>query len=76
MRCTNVPLDKKLIFVLHIQWPWVAEPFSKWGGQVHVKKLYNTFVVWIGKCDVTSIEILCHYLYTICRSKLHYFRQN
>jgi len=34
------------------------------------------FVVRFGNCDVTSIEILRHYLYTIWRSKLHYFRQN
>jgi len=25
--------------------PWVAEPFSKWGAQVHVKKLYKMIVV-------------------------------
>ena len=33
-------------------------------------------MVWIVNCDVTSFEIWCHYIYTIWRSKVHYFRQN
>jgi len=57
--------------------PRVAEPFSKWGGtSQRWKEIVANFVVWIGNCDVTSIEIWCHYIYTIWRSKLHYFRQN
>jgi len=27
------------IFALHVAYAWVAELVSKWGGQVHVKKL-------------------------------------
>jgi len=27
---------------------------------MHVKKLYKIFAVWIGNCDVTSIEIWRH----------------
>jgi len=26
-------------FALHVAYAWVAELFSKWGGQVHVKKI-------------------------------------
>ena len=33
-------------------------------------------MVWIGNCDVTSIGISRHYVYTIWRSKLPCFRQN
>jgi len=48
---------------------WVAEPFSKWGGhKCTSKKPQTIFVVWIGNCDVTSIGIWRHYLYTIWRS--------
>jgi len=35
-------------------------PLSNWGAQVHVKKLWKVVVVWIGNCDVTSIEIRCN----------------
>jgi len=56
--------------------PWMAEPLSKWGAQMHVKNLQIIFVIWIGNCDVTSIKIWRHYLYTIWRFKLHYFGQN
>jgi len=42
------------------------------GAQVHATKTKEIFVVWIGNCDVTSIEIWRNYLYTIWRSKLHY----
>jgi len=41
----------------------VDEPFSKWGTQVHVKKLWKIFVAWIGSCDVASSEIWCHSFY-------------
>ena len=61
---------------LHLK-PWVAEPISKWGGtNARWKEYIAKFVVWIGNCDVTSIEIWRHYIYTIWRSKLHYLRQN
>jgi len=40
------------------------------------KEITANFVVWIGNCGVTSIEIWRHYIYIIWRSKLHYFRQN
>jgi len=50
--------------------------FQIGGAQVHVKKLQKILVVWIGHCDVTSIGIWRHYIHTIWRSKLHYFRQN
>ena len=43
------------------------------GGHKCTLKTKNIFVVRIGNCDVTSIEILGHYLYTIWRSKLHFF---
>jgi len=33
--------------------------------RVHVEKLYKVFVVWIGNYDVTSNEVLRHYLYTM-----------
>ena len=49
--------------------------FQSGGAQVHIKKLRKMCVVWIGNCDVTSIEILRRCLYNIWRSKLHYFRQ-
>jgi len=40
--------------------------FFKVGGhKCTSKKLYKIFAVGIGKCDVTSIEMLRHYLYTI-----------
>jgi len=39
--------------------------FKVGGAQAHVKKLQKNFVVWIGNCDVTNIEIWHHYLYTI-----------
>jgi len=32
--------------------PWVAEPFSKWGAQVHVKKIIKNF--WLECTAVTS----------------------
>ena len=36
------------------QWqPWVAEPFSKWGAQVHDKKSYTKFL-WFEWATVTS----------------------
>jgi len=35
----------------------VEKSVSKWGEQVHVKKLWKIFVVSIGNCDVTSINI-------------------
>jgi len=55
---------------------WVSEPFSKWGGtSARWKEIITKFVVWIGNCDVTSVEIWRHYIYTIWSSKLHYFRQ-
>jgi len=50
--------------------------FKVRGHKCTSKKLYKIFVVWIGNCDVTSIEMLRHYLHTIWRSKLHHFRQN
>jgi len=57
--------------------PWVAEPFSMWGGhKCTSKELYKFFMVWIGHCNITSIEIWCHHLCNTWRSKLHYFRQN
>jgi len=57
--------------------PWVAEPFSKWvGTSARWKEIIANVVVWIGNCDVTSIEIWRHYIYTMWTSKLHYFRQN
>jgi len=34
----------------------VAEPFSK-GGTRARQKLWNIFVVWLGNCDVTNIEM-------------------
>jgi len=47
------------------------------GGHKCTPKSYRKFfVVWIGNCDVTIIEIRRHYLYTIWRSKLYYIRQN
>jgi len=37
---------------------WVAEPFSKWRGQVHVeKKLLQNFLFLFRNCDVTSVEV-------------------
>jgi len=49
--------------------------FFKVGGHKSAcQKISKHFVVWIGNCDVTSIEIWRHYLYTIWKSKLHYFR--
>ena len=52
--------------------------FFKVGGGTSArwKEIIANFVVWIGNCDVTSIEIWHYCLYTIWRSKLHYFRQN
>jgi len=50
--------------------------FKVRGAQVHGKNLYKIFVVWIGSCDVTSIEIWRHYLYIIWRFKLRHFTQN
>jgi len=51
--------------------------FFKVGGNKSTsKKLLKIFLMWIGNCDVTIIEILLHYLYTICRSKLHHFRES
>jgi len=51
--------------------------FSKVGGtSARWKEIIANFVVWIGNCDVTSIELWRHYLHTIWRYKLHYFRQN
>jgi len=38
--------------------------FSKVGGTSARQKIYNIFVIWIENCDVTSIEIWCHYPYT------------
>jgi len=51
--------------------------FFKVGGyKCTLKKFIVNFVVWIGNCDVTSIEIWRHCIYTIWRSKLHCFRKN
>ena len=50
--------------------------FQSGGHKCTIKKIIANFVVWIGNCDVTSIEIWRHSIYTIRRSKLHYFRQN
>jgi len=51
--------------------------FLKVGGHKRTLKNYRKFLCfWIGNCDVTSIEILRHNIYTIWRSKLHYVRQN
>jgi len=50
--------------------------FLKVGGTSARSKIIENFVVWFGNCDVTSIEIWRHCIYTIWRSKLHYFRQN
>jgi len=51
--------------------------FFKVGGtNARWKEIIENFVVWIGNCDVTSIKIWRHYIYTISRSKLHYFREN
>ena len=51
--------------------------FFKVGGtSARWKEIIANFVVLIGNCDVTSIELWRHYIYTIYRSKLHYFRQN
>jgi len=51
--------------------------FKVGGGTSALRKDFiANFVVWIGSCDVTSIELWHHYIYTIWRSKLYYFRQN
>jgi len=50
--------------------------FFKVGGTSARCKVIANFVVGVGNCDVTSIEIWRHYIYTIWRSKLHHFRQN
>jgi len=51
--------------------------FFKVGGtSARWKEIIANFVVWIGNCDVTRIEIWLHYIYTIRRSELHHFRQN
>ena len=56
---------------------WVAEPFSKWGGtSARWKEIVAKFFDLFRNCDVTSIEIWRHYLYTIQSAKMHYFRQN
>ena len=60
----------------HTLLSWVAEPFSQWEGTNARQKNYRRFVVWIGNCDVTGIEIWGYYPYTIWRSKLYYFRQS
>jgi len=40
--------------------------FFKVGGhKCTLKKIIVNLVVWIGNCDVTSIEIWRHYIYTI-----------
>ena len=68
--CPSRPLRLRL-------WHGWRNLFQSGGSQVHVeKKLLQNFVVWFGNCDVTSIEIWRHYLYTIWRSKFHCFRQN
>jgi len=46
--------------------------FKVGGTNARQKTIENFFVVWIGKCDVTSIEIWRHYLCTIWKSKLQY----
>ena len=44
-----------------VLYAWVEEPFSKWGGtSARWKEIIANFVVWIGNCDVTSIEIWRH----------------
>jgi len=43
--------------------------FKVRGAKFTSKKLYKNSVVWISNCDVTSIEIWRHHLYTIWRSK-------
>jgi len=34
--------------------------FKNGRAQAHVKKVWKMFVVWIGNCDITSIEIWRH----------------
>jgi len=56
----------------------VAEPFSKWGGTSARQKNYIKFL-WFVLATVRSQALkydVLHYLYSIWRSKLHYFRQN
>jgi len=49
--------------------------FFKVGGGTSArwKEIIANFVVWIGNCGVTSIEIWRHYIYTIWTTKLRYF---
>ena len=39
-------------FALQLAYAWVAELFSKWGAQVHVKK-----ILWFESATVTSLLI-------------------
>ena len=55
--------------------PWVmgGGTFFKVGRGTSARQdnCRKIIVVWIGDCDVTSIEIWRHFLHTIWRSKLH-----
>jgi len=42
--------------------------FEVGGTSVRWKKIIANFVVWIGNCDVTSVEIWRHYIHIIWKS--------
>ena len=71
-------------FTLSAAWPPGLLLWHRWRNlfqseeaQMHVeKKLLHIFLFWLRNCDITCIEIWRLFLYTIWRSKFHYFRQN
>jgi len=71
-------------FTLSAAWPPGLLLWHRWRNlfqseeaQMHVeKKLLHNFLFWLRNCDITCIEIWRLFLYTIWRSKFHYFRQN
>ena len=58
-------------FAIQVACAWVAELSSKWGAQVHVKKLEN-FCDLNCNCDVTSTEIWRHYILLACLRNLKF----
>jgi len=70
--CINTSISKWIICMGGGTFSKVGGTCARWKESIGLAN----FVVWIGNCDVTSIEIWRHYLYTIWRYKLHYFRQN
>jgi len=76
-RCGNAFPHEKKVWERRSLSTMGGGTFFKVGGHKRtLKKIIANFLVWIGNCDVTSIEIWRHYIRTTWRSKLHYFRQN